>query len=279
MFPITHIAVYHQHMNHSFEICVERLRPHQLRENRSKADIAFLPLGTLEWHGLHNPVGCDGIKAHHICCMAARHLGGGAVFPPLVLGVPRDSFDVGRNTVSEEQIALAFNAEPARLRGIFSHGGMDIQQQWLFYQQLLRMTLEQIAGFGFKSIYMCAGHQPLIHWAKPVGVAFARATTMAGHPITLDWGGEFEAAGLSGDHAGKWETSLMLASVPTTVDLSELTRHPDYLGVQSGRDAPESSREQGEAWAEACALGIAQEARWLIENYPKQPPARHGHRR
>src|SRR5690606_23237282 len=107
----------------------------------------------------------------------------------LMLAVPRDSFDVARNVSTEAKIAEAFGTEVPRLHGLHPHGGMDIQEQWRFYQRMLRMTLEQIAGFGFKSIYVCIGHQPLVHWTKPVGIAFARATTMAGHPVTIDWGG------------------------------------------------------------------------------------------
>lgn len=265
-------------MSESIEVRIERMRPHQVRDCRRRADIAFLPLGTIEWHGLQAPIGCDGVKAHHICCLAAKAMGGGAVFPALMLAVPRDSFDVARNLSTEAKIAEAFGTDVARLHGLHPHGGMDIQEQWRFYQRMLRMTLEQIAGFGFKSIYVCIGHQPLVHWTKPVGIAFARATTMAGHPVTIDWGGEFEAAGLSGDHGGKWETSLMMAATPDAVDLTELKRHPDYIGVQSGSDAVDSTREQGEAWASACAKGIAEEARWLVDNYPKLP-ARHRHQR
>ena len=94
---------------------------------------------------------------------------------------------------------------------------------------------------------------------------------MAGQAVTVDCGGEFDAAGLSGDHAGKWETSLMMAVDPAMVDLGEIERNPDYKGVGAGTDAIESTAEQGKAWIEACAAAIAEEARWLVENYPKLP--------
>ena len=68
----------------------ERMRPGQIRTCRELADIAFLPLGALEWHGLQAPVGTDGLKSHDICCRAARRLGGGAVFPPVYHGLPGD---------------------------------------------------------------------------------------------------------------------------------------------------------------------------------------------
>ena len=73
-------------------------------------------------------------------------------------------------------------------------------------------------------------------------------------------------------------TSALMASHPGTVDLGELDRNPEYRGVGSGADAVEATRRDGEAWLEACAAAIAEEARWLLENYPKQPE-RHKHRR
>ena len=48
------------------------------------------------------------------------------------------------------------------------------------------------------------------------------------------------------------------------------------LDVCAGTNAVESSREQGEAWVDACAEAIAREARWLVDNYPGLPE-RHRH--
>jgi len=240
-----------------------------------------LPLGALEWHGVHNPVGVDAIKAHGVCVAAAQKLGGGAVFPALVYGVSRDTFFVNtavRGADISAKVAAALDTDVERLRGFARHGGMDEQEQWLNYQRLLRMALEQIASYGFKSIYMCSGHNPLVHWAKPVAVTFTRASWMAGQPVTVDCGGEFEAAGLSGDHGGKWETSLTMAIDESLVDLDELRSREDYHRVGCGEDALESSAEQGRQWLDACAEGIATEARWLIDNHPAPSP-RMRHRR
>lgn len=268
-------------MLQSEEVRFERMRPHQVRACRQRADVAFLPLGALEWHGVQAPLGTDALKSHHVCCEAARLLGGGAVFPPLVWGLPRDSFYVGTASsvgIITDQAAAALGTEPARVVGFAAHGGMDVQEQWLFYQRLVRMSLEQIAGFGFRSIYICTGHNPLIHWARPVAITFARASTMANQPVNIDFGGEFDAAGLRGDHGGKWETSLMMAVDTAMVDLAEIERHPEYRGVGAGLDAVQSTREQGLAWVRACADAIATEARWLVDHHPQQPP-RHGHGR
>jgi len=260
------------------EVRVELMRPGQIRGRREKADVAFLPLGSLEWHGVHNPVGTDSVKAHHICCVAATKLGGGAVFPALMMALPRDSMFVTTRKGYIEPIARALGTDAERVRGVYSHGGMDLQEQWLFYQRMLRMALENIMGFGFRSVYLLTGHYPLIHFAEPVAIAFSRAAAMAGRPVTTDWSSEFEAAGLIGDHGGKWETSHMMAISPDAVDLGELERQPEYVDLGAERNAAEATREQGEAWIDQCAEAIAREARWLVEHWPKLPD-RHRHRR
>ena len=43
--------------------------------------VAYIPAGSLEWHGVQNPLGTDGLKAHAICCEAALRYGG-VVLPP-----------------------------------------------------------------------------------------------------------------------------------------------------------------------------------------------------
>ena len=256
-------------------VCIEKMRPAQVAACRRRADVAFLPLGAIEWHGVHNPLGVDAIKAHHICCESARQLGGGAVFPALVWGVPRDSFFVNKSSSFgdlAEAVAKALETQTRRVRGFASHGGVDIQEQWLFYQRLLRMSLEQIAGYGFKSIYIVCGHNPLIHWARPVAIAFARAAQMAQQPVNIDCGHEFAGTDLGpADHGGKWETSITMAIEPETVDLDELQRRKEYRSVGCGDDALESSAEQGKQWIEACAGGIARDTRWLIDNHPDIP--------
>lgn len=259
----------------SEEVLIERMRPAQIVAARQRADLAFLPLGAIEWHGVHNPVGVDAIKAHGVCCVAAEKLAGGAVFPPLVYGVPRDSFFM--NKVSSlgdlsEPVAKALNTEAHRVRGFAEHGGMDVQEQWLNYQRLLRMSLEQIASYGFKSIYIVCGHNPLIYWAKPVAIAFARASWMADAAVNVDCASEFHPAGMLGDHGGKWETSFMLALDALSVDLGELRRRKEYQFIGCGADALESTAEQGVTWLDQCAQAVAIEARWLVDHHPKLPP-------
>ncbi|MCW8984504.1 MAG: creatininase family protein, partial [Thermoanaerobaculales bacterium] len=65
------------------EVRLEFLRPKELEEAQAACPTIFQPLGTIEWHGVHNVVGVDSLKAHALCVRADR-VGGGiapAVLP------------------------------------------------------------------------------------------------------------------------------------------------------------------------------------------------------
>ena len=180
--------------------------------------------------------------------------------------------------VTTEKIATAYNIEKSIVEGYALHGGLDVQEQWLHYQRLLRMSLEQIAAFGFRSIYLLTGHAPLIHFVRPVAVAFTRATRMSGRIVTTSWATEADLVPHEGDHAGRWETSLLMAVDVACVDLEELVFRPEYKGVGAGKNAVESTAELGGQWLEECGAALAEEAQRQVVEYPA-PPLCHSHTR
>ena len=64
------------------QVQFEEMFPWEFAQALARAPICYVPLGTLEWHGEHNAVGLDAIKAHAVCVHAARR-SGGIVVPPL----------------------------------------------------------------------------------------------------------------------------------------------------------------------------------------------------
>src|SRR5262249_31715737 len=67
------------------EARITHLLPHQFRERKNECPVAWIPLGTLEWHGRHLPLGVDGLIVEGLCLRAASEIGG-VVFPPLYYG-------------------------------------------------------------------------------------------------------------------------------------------------------------------------------------------------
>jgi len=94
----------------------ERLRPAQIAERRAAFPVAYLPIGTIEWHGEHNPVGLDTLKIHGLMIECADRIGG-LVFPPLYYGESREQALMEANAADRDQIAakmglLSSNFDP-----------------------------------------------------------------------------------------------------------------------------------------------------------------------
>jgi creatinine amidohydrolase/Fe(II)-dependent formamide hydrolase-like protein len=67
------------------------LRPAEFKKRLQEKALAYLPLGTLEWHGEHLPLGADAIQSEAPMIEAARRFGG-IVLPPIFLaptGAPK----------------------------------------------------------------------------------------------------------------------------------------------------------------------------------------------
>ena len=67
------------------KVRLELLRPHEIEDALARNSTVYLPLGTIEWHCTHLPVGLDGLTAQGVCERAALDHGG-LVFPTLYFG-------------------------------------------------------------------------------------------------------------------------------------------------------------------------------------------------
>jgi creatinine amidohydrolase len=70
------------------KVLYAELTPQEFRERLAQVPIAYLPLGTLEWHGEHLPLGSDGLQSLGFFKHLARRVGG-IVLPMLFLGPDR----------------------------------------------------------------------------------------------------------------------------------------------------------------------------------------------
>ncbi len=223
----------------------EELRPHQIVEAREACPIAWLPIGGIEWHGEHNPSGVDTLGANAVAIRCAETLGG-LRFPPLFYGENREAYLMEVNHDEDGRMKEKMHLPEENLAP--GYMGRSIQQQDRAYIELLIHILRQIKSLGFPLTTIIAGHYPLRHHACAAAEWFsvmcrpARAWGTSGFELVRD-----EHPNI-GDHAGAWETSLMMATHPDLVDLSQLPEAPDasLIGV-SGRDPREhASAELGE---------------------------------
>jgi creatinine amidohydrolase len=261
------------------QVQYERLRPAQIAAARKECPVAYLPIGTIEWHGVHNPIGLDTIKAHALAIRCAR-VGGGLVFPPLYYGESREEGLIEANDPGREQVAevLGLPAEN------FAPGYMRFspQQQVEGYQRLLLHCLIELQSLGFKVAVLLAGHYPLLDHARAACATFHQMRWDNSRAGMLTWaftGYELvrDVWPFAGDHAGYWETSLMLAMDPDLVDLSEQPedRSAPVIAVHSypGKPVQDASAEFGEEAIQLMVKRVNEQVKHRLEH----PDEYYGH--
>lgn len=261
-------------MNLAREVRYERLRPAQIVEARNAAPVAYLPIGTIEWHGEHNPVGLDTLKIHALAIRCAQR-SGGLVFPPLYYGESRETALMEANARDRVDIALKMGLSPDN----FAPGymGTTLMEQTLAYQRLLLHILNEIASLGFRVIAVAAGHYPLLDHARAAACLFHQTTRVQPKPIVWVFTGYelVSDAGFDvcGDHAGKWETSLLMALDPGMQDLAPIRDGAQPPIGASNNGILDSSPEFGEQAIEAIVSRVDN----IIRRLAADPDKYRGH--
>jgi creatinine amidohydrolase len=245
----------------SNEVRYEYLRPGEIIERRKAFPLAYLPLGTLEWHGPQNPVGLDGLKAHGLSVRAAGE-SGGVVFPVVWYGEHRESHLMEINTSVGADIRDRMELPHENFAPGYTGAGTVFQQAQDYLALLWKITC-QVKSLGFGAVIFFNGHYPLSHYGRFIEHLARRhlgLKTWAGHEGEL-----LTAAGDPGhgDHGGKWETSLMMSVDADSVDLDELRRADEFVGC--GKNALDSSVEQGDEWAADVVHALIDRARGMVE--------------
>lgn len=252
----------------------ERLRPEQIRERREAWPVLYIPLGTLEWHGFHNPVGLDALKIHQLCIRCAE-AGGGLVFPPLWYGEAREEGLIDSTPGFREGVAKAMGLPS----GNFVEGYMRRSPAETFsaYQNLLLHILNQGQSLGFKVLVLACGHYPLIDHARAAASIYHQQRRLGdgygkeGKAIPWAFTGYELVKDLypdAGDHAGFWETSLLMALDSEGVDLSVLPedKNETLLAVETHRPVQEASAEYGEEAIGRIVERVIAQVRDRLEN-------------
>jgi len=141
------------------EVKYERLRPEQIAVKRLAFPVAYLPIGTIEWHGEHNPVGLDTLKIHELLVRCAQNIGG-LVFPPLYYGENREQGLMEANAADREKIANKMQLPGENFDPGYMIEPVSIQNR--NYQNLLIHIFHEIKSLGFKVLIIGAGHYPLL---------------------------------------------------------------------------------------------------------------------
>jgi creatinine amidohydrolase len=179
---------------------IEELHPRELEKRLAEQPMLVLPVGTLEWHSHHLPLGLDTILAEEICTRIADRLS--AVLAPT---------------------------------GYWAVGGvpypytLDLPQELI--ERLYEIALAQFARMGFRVILAFTGHFGL---AQTLALKRAACAAMSRCPSAILPLTEYDLTtdlGYDGDHAAVGETSLLLAVRPDLVRLEAVAADAPLEGI------------------------------------------------
>lgn len=180
--------------DHFRAVRIEYLLPHEIRAAVSEMPVAYVPLGTYEWHCEHLPIGLDSLTAQGLCLRAAL-AGRGLVLPPLYYGTGGGHSEYPWTIMMETDTAIA---------------------------ALLRKTLSRLNDFGFKAVVLFSGHfaDTQIDMIKRLASEWnGGGTSMVVLALAVN---EIEGLPLGPDHAGLFETTLFGELWPHRVDIGQL---------------------------------------------------------
>jgi creatinine amidohydrolase len=202
-----------------------------------ETSLVYFPIGSLEFHGVHLPLGMDTINAYEFCLQAAAETGG-VVLPPTYWG---------------------------------AEGHVGWPGSLLVRQETFRMLVEDVfallAEQGVRLVVATTGH-----WPARQGVAIAELArrAMERRPfcriLTLDMY-TANPTDPACDHAGRKETSIMLAFRPELVHPEKLSGGDEvFRGV--GRDCVQGTAAFGRDYLQASLANYVRQVRAAMVESP-----------
>lgn len=212
----------------SEETLYERLTPAAFEARIKAAPIAYLPLGTLEWHGPHLPLGSDHLQSQGFFIQLAKRIGG-VVLPPLFLGP--DSLKVvdGVEYYGMDVYQQAY-PNPVRLKG---------SAYWIpdkLFADILDAVFKQLRRAGFR-IVVAHGHGPSTKHVMKNRETLENKYSMKIFTLWRSGDDHSQDTEFQSDHAAANETSIMMALHPTLVHMEHLPRdHTEQPLALIGKD-------------------------------------------
>ncbi len=190
------------------EVRAERLSPAELDAAVGASAIVYIPLGSLEFHGPHLPLGLDSFNAHGVCIAAAERTGG------IVLPVVYQGTGGGHG-------AYPWSIMMPDTAGLAGH---------------LRAILERLEDFGVTRAVIFTGHfapEQLDLVDEVTATWNARGGSLAAIGTGVN---RCPDSPISPDHAGVFETTLLYAIEPDLVHVDRLPALADQPAIDPGGD-------------------------------------------
>jgi creatinine amidohydrolase len=235
------------------EVRWERMFPDELEAAFRDFPVVYLPYGICEPHGPHSVLGLDGLKAHGICCAAAR-AHGGIVAPP-------DYWHIHECGGYAVWASARIGEERTWLTAV---------PPWIHFRNVC-YHLRAVDALGFHIAVLLTGHYGP-NWRDLKTVVDLLQPhfkmRMVGLPDFEANQPGFDEAGERGDHAGKVETSLLWALEPSGIDLSRMPNQGvsgSHFGM--GSTAGKANRRTGERMVADQIAYIGRMVQTMLNEY------------
>jgi creatinine amidohydrolase len=234
------------------KINYELMLPHEIEQAVRMFPVAYVPFGSLEWHGKHLSLGNDTLKALGILEHTCRRFGG-VVLPPTYWGCvgkwhPWTFGDIGENIMT----------------------------------RICEHVFNSLADLGFKVIIGVTGHDVEEHIRS---MNQALSSVKAQYPVDGYMMMEGDLTNFGEhlmDHAGHWETSILMYLYPDCIDMDQIRSvklkkiNPESNkwtdpGIE-GRDPRHgvANKELGRRLVEGISEAIGRKASELLSNLKKE---------
>ncbi len=158
-----------------------------------KQKVAYVSIGTLEWHGSHLPIETDFLIAQKICEIAAKKIPG-YILPPIFLGSGTKKKINGRWLIGMDKFLRK------KLPGNLYYLEPD------FFSKVLVNLNKNLMDQGFKKIFIITGH---------AGNGQIKALALVKKKLkNLIIVNPYENLSIDLHHADEYETSLLWACYP-----------------------------------------------------------------
>ena len=179
------------------------LRISEVKEIAAQKPLILIPIGTIEWHAGHLPLGVDTLITEAVCMEISAGTGC-VVAPTLACGIsrnlkPEEGYFGTVNTVAEETLS-----------------------------SLIAELLHGYAKMGFEQAILMSGHFENEHY-NAIVAGIKKATEIKGYfmmppqfceDLIEEMDDVEKTWPYASDHAAEWETSMMLHYYPEMVDMS-----------------------------------------------------------
>lgn len=224
------------------KVLYEELTPLEFASRLADCPVAYLPLGTVEWHSNHLPLGSDGLQSEEFFKRLAAEVGG-IVLPKLFIGP--DGYDtlINGNEYYGMDCGKVFSEQCK----------YEIQQltgsaYWVpdsTFDHMMNGIMKQLSRAGFK-IVVAHGHGPSTGYIATHAQEFKEQYNIT---VMNCWGNDTADLCLQCDHAGANETSIMMYVRPELVRMADLPQDTAVwpLGMLGKDPRIHASKELGKS--------------------------------